>query len=494
MYISKIIVWPVQENYPARVIELHAGKVNYIIGESDTGKSSIWPLIDYCLCSSELRIPVGPARDLVSWYGILLKDAESELLIARQNNTIENTKSGFMLLRDTTVLLPQRPKINTREPEVKRILAERFTDFLDEISREVLDELYDKKIGVFSYRDLLTLNHQMQYALVNPSSFIADSNYISVLKLKKLLPLLLYTRETAYYKLRKGMQNKVQLERQQLNKQLEEIESRMKELYSEAHQLGLVLNYMSPETLKPFDEFFWRKELEQLLEYNAAILEDASGKQGNQVKIFLLGKIHECLEFAKIIDKAREFDYELIQSGHAISTMEYDHQKNTINKELQDLSKLVRAYARKLNLNYLEYLPVFDEKDAILKFKTPVNQDIFLYQLGNTQSYVGYNIATFLSFHEFFIQQRRNAVFSFLLLDHPGQAFSSGKKNEDTERFRILSGCLDFAVQRLKGKFQLIVLERVPPDKNLSASVVVENWSANSQHALIPANWKKKGA
>ncbi|SDH01087.1 DUF3732 domain-containing protein [Chitinophaga filiformis] len=496
MQLSKIILWPENKNLDIRIIQFVAGKVNYIIGDSDTGKSSIWPIIDYCLCSSELRVPVGPARDFASWFGIVLSQGEEEILIARQNSALKNEQtqknrqSVYMLVEGSGIEIPASPRKNIDEASVEKLVAGKFNSFLNEIPRKLWDEheLQDKKIGKISFRDTLTLNHQMQYALLNPSSFIADSHYISILKLKKVLPLLLYSKETAYYRLKRGIQNKVQNEQKNFKGQLSNVNERMELLYREAFSLGLVETYMDPDVVKP-DSDDLRKYLEGVLFSNAGLL--AADAALNSEQLLVLGRIMECLEFAQIIDTVNRSDYELQIVTSDINSIEFDSRSNgIIDEELSGLSKLIKAYARKLRLEYLEYTPIFDEKAAILRFLTPVDQYVYLYQLGNTQSYVGYNIATFLSFHEFFLKREQNPIFPFLLIDHPGQAFSTGRKSDDEGRFRILSECLDFSVERLKKTFQLIILERTPPEQLLPNSVIVENWSNSSKKMLIPDSWK----
>lgn len=498
MQLSKIILWPENKDLDIRVIQFVVGKVNYIIGDSDTGKSSIWPIIDYCLCSSELRVPVGPARDFASWFGIVLSNGEGEILIARQNSALKNEQtqknrqSVYMLVEGSGIEIPASPRKNTDEASVEKLVAGKFNAFLNEIPRKLWDEheLQDKKIGKISFRDTLTLNHQMQYALLNPSSFISDSHYISILKLKKVLPLLLYSRETAYYRLKRGIQNKVQNEQKNFKGQLSDVNERMELLYREAFLLGLVETYMDPDVVKP-DSDDLRLYLEGIIYSNETLLMADTNVVQYSEKLLLLGRIMECLEFARIIDKMNKSDYELQMLISDIHAIEFNSRNSdTIDEELSDLSKLIKAYARKLKLEYLEYTPIFDERAAILRFVTPVDQHVYLYQLGNTQSYVGYNIATFLSFHEFFLKRDQNPIFPFLLIDHPGQAFSSGKKSDDLDRIRILHECIDFAVERLKGAFQIIVLERVMPERILPNSVIVENWSNTSKQMLIPDSWK----
>lgn len=75
--------------------------VNVIHGLSQTGKSAIIHIIDYCLCAGENKIPIGVIRDNVDWFGIILKIDQEEMLLARKN--LQN--SGFkMCMKQATKL------------------------------------------------------------------------------------------------------------------------------------------------------------------------------------------------------------------------------------------------------------------------------------------------------------------------------------------------------------------------------------------------------
>ena len=61
-----VTFWKTQnckENTKRRIITFETGKLNIIYGASQTGKSAIIPIIDYCLCSKTNRIPAGTIRE-----------------------------------------------------------------------------------------------------------------------------------------------------------------------------------------------------------------------------------------------------------------------------------------------------------------------------------------------------------------------------------------------------------------------------------------------
>jgi len=67
-----------------RVLSLKPGKVNIITGASQTGKSALSDIIDYCFGSSECHVAHGPLRLHVAWYGLRLQLASGEAFVARR--------------------------------------------------------------------------------------------------------------------------------------------------------------------------------------------------------------------------------------------------------------------------------------------------------------------------------------------------------------------------------------------------------------------------
>lgn len=67
-----------------RVLELRTGRVNIITGASKTGKSALIDVVDYCFGSGECRVPEGPIRRAVSWFGLRMQLGEGQAFIARR--------------------------------------------------------------------------------------------------------------------------------------------------------------------------------------------------------------------------------------------------------------------------------------------------------------------------------------------------------------------------------------------------------------------------
>lgn len=67
-----------------RVLSLKTGAVNIITGASKTGKSALVHIVDYCFGAGECRVPEGPIRRSVSWFGLRLQLDSGQTFIARR--------------------------------------------------------------------------------------------------------------------------------------------------------------------------------------------------------------------------------------------------------------------------------------------------------------------------------------------------------------------------------------------------------------------------
>lgn len=68
----------------SRVLSLKSGAVNIITGASKTGKSALIDIVDYCFGVSECKVPEGPIRRCVSWFGLRLQIEDGQSFIARR--------------------------------------------------------------------------------------------------------------------------------------------------------------------------------------------------------------------------------------------------------------------------------------------------------------------------------------------------------------------------------------------------------------------------
>ncbi|MBN9167703.1 MAG: hypothetical protein BGO98_11165 [Myxococcales bacterium 68-20] len=95
-----------------RVLPLKVGQVNVITGASKTGKSALIDVVDYCFGSSECRVPHGPIRQCVAWFGIRLQLTSGQAFIARRCPPLKGASSEeFFIKTASTVELPSAAEL-----------------------------------------------------------------------------------------------------------------------------------------------------------------------------------------------------------------------------------------------------------------------------------------------------------------------------------------------------------------------------------------------
>src|SRR4051812_39529013 len=57
--------------------------LNIVTGTSQTGKSALLDMVEYCLGRDTLTTPVGPIRDTVVWYGLLVQLPNQRAFVGR---------------------------------------------------------------------------------------------------------------------------------------------------------------------------------------------------------------------------------------------------------------------------------------------------------------------------------------------------------------------------------------------------------------------------
>jgi hypothetical protein len=71
-------------NGKRRTLSLRPGRLNIITGDSKTGKTALIEIIDYCLGSSECKIPAGIIPKTVEWTGVRLQVEGGQAFVARR--------------------------------------------------------------------------------------------------------------------------------------------------------------------------------------------------------------------------------------------------------------------------------------------------------------------------------------------------------------------------------------------------------------------------
>lgn len=186
--ILKVILWPKNGKHDPRIIQFLPGKINIISGQSGTGKSALTSIIDYCLGSDKCSIPVGLIREVTSWFGLHLKLANTEMIVARRNPEEQQTTNDLYWVEGLSVDVPQKVTQNARVEDLKN----RFNQIAGLPS---LDFSTDENVGYGarpSFRDMAAFNFQPQHIVANPYTFFFKADTTGHReKLQVIFPLVL---------------------------------------------------------------------------------------------------------------------------------------------------------------------------------------------------------------------------------------------------------------------------------------------------------------
>ncbi|MBZ0320251.1 MAG: DUF3732 domain-containing protein [Anaerolineae bacterium] len=112
-----------------RRINFKLNQVNIITGKSKTGKSSIIPIISYCMGRSRFQVAAGVIQDSVAWYAVLYQLNDLEVFIAKQPPELgqaRNNQAYFEIAQQIDI------------PEMQALFANSNDDaVVDELSRRL---------------------------------------------------------------------------------------------------------------------------------------------------------------------------------------------------------------------------------------------------------------------------------------------------------------------------------------------------------------------
>jgi methyl-accepting chemotaxis protein len=184
----KVILWPREGGEP-RVVKFEPSMVNVISGASKTGKSSVIPIIDYCLGSEKCAIPVGVIRETCSWFGVLVDTLEGQKLLARREPGSLKASGDMLLLEGTVVEVPSVITEKNHNVDYVKAVLNRLSGLSNLQFEPGTDERFKSRV---SFRDLMAFLFQPQNIIANPDVlfFKADTTDHRE-KLKTIFPYVL---------------------------------------------------------------------------------------------------------------------------------------------------------------------------------------------------------------------------------------------------------------------------------------------------------------
>lgn len=116
--IGKIVLW--LKNGKIREIEFLPNKINVITGDSNTGKTAILHIVDYCFFSSKVYISESIINENVDWYGLILNVNGKVYTLARKAPS--NNQPSYVYYFSSTGEIPATPFENNNEGSIKDII------------------------------------------------------------------------------------------------------------------------------------------------------------------------------------------------------------------------------------------------------------------------------------------------------------------------------------------------------------------------------------
>jgi TolA-binding protein len=240
--INSIILWSRYEEDGVRRLNFAANCVNILTGASQTGKSAIIPIIDYCLGSNECTIPVGIIRNACEWFGVLVDLNGGQMLFCRREPETQKSTGDMYFARGKNIVIPQKITKNITLDQVKNTLNGLFNlTFIE------TDPTAPEKFGARpSYRDLMAFIFQPQNVIAN--NRIMFYNIEKMEHKKKLINILPYALGAVTAEVLMAIQERETLarDRARIERELKNIKNvseswkqEVSEWLSQARELGL---------------------------------------------------------------------------------------------------------------------------------------------------------------------------------------------------------------------------------------------------------------
>jgi len=121
-YFHKLVLW--LSNNEKRELLFEPNKVNVITGGSNTGKSAILQIIDYCLFASTSKISESIINENVLWYGINIRINDKDYTICRKSLQKGIVSQDYYF--SSSGEIPDMPTVNSDEKTIKSLLETEF--------------------------------------------------------------------------------------------------------------------------------------------------------------------------------------------------------------------------------------------------------------------------------------------------------------------------------------------------------------------------------
>ncbi len=233
------------------VIPFQLGTVNIITGKTDTGKSAIIPIIEYCLGQSQFNVPGKIIRNTVAWYAVLYQIRDSQVFIAKRKPVSSTYQNQVYYKEGVDLEIPELDdlKPESKDYEVKERLLQLLSPSKDSNTGD------DRKL---SDHVKTTIDNALFYLFQNQHT-IANSEVLfhrqqgAAGKIKETLPYFLGVVEEAYSKLQQQLddaQDELRNAKRRIKEKQRVIQKTLNDgqnLITEARRVGLIETDVMPD-------------------------------------------------------------------------------------------------------------------------------------------------------------------------------------------------------------------------------------------------------
>jgi hypothetical protein len=121
-WLESLILW--YKNGRRRTVDFERNKINVITGGSNTGKSAILQIFDYCLFASKSKIPESAINENVTWYGLKVHINDKIYTIARTSLVQGKATDGYYF--SPVGEIPEQPQQTHEEKTLRAIFEAEF--------------------------------------------------------------------------------------------------------------------------------------------------------------------------------------------------------------------------------------------------------------------------------------------------------------------------------------------------------------------------------
>lgn len=160
-------------------------KVNVITGDSSTGKTSLWNIIDYCLLSDKVNIATTINKKVV-WFGIAFSINNKPMSIIRKSPN-NNTASSDVYYANQLQLPVNNIERNISIPKLREILDEKF-HITDDV-KKIFNWKQSKNTVSLNYRHFLLFNALTENIIGSQHTYF-DTVFFDMKDYEKNIPLI----------------------------------------------------------------------------------------------------------------------------------------------------------------------------------------------------------------------------------------------------------------------------------------------------------------